>query len=145
MTDQKTDDLQTDDLQTELARLLSPFGLDLTEQTTTYRADAGILRWEARHGTKHVIVEHWTKREDPDERWYLRVGNAGVRVEVLHGLTLDQAVDVCALVGLLPRWQAPLFRAGAAEAADAIESHAPERYDGRAWVAAAKHARDVAR
>lgn len=102
----------TDDLHAVLAPLLAAAGLDLAEQDTTYKPDAGILRWEARAGDRLVIVEHWTRRPEPDRRWYVRVQNDGILIEFREGVTAERAVDACVLAGLLPAEQATGFRAG---------------------------------
>jgi hypothetical protein len=135
------------DLREALAALL-PEGFDLEEQPGFYEQSAGIFRWRAKDGDRQLIVEHWTKRLLPEQRWYVRVQGVGTLVELAQGVTVEQAVDACVLAGVLPPQMASQYRAGVQGAADAIEAFAESIgwYEGDGvWADAIEKAREVGR
>jgi hypothetical protein len=112
----------TADLREALAALL-PEGCDLVEQHGLDGQSAGVRRWRAKAGKHHqLIVEHWSRRHLPEQRWYVRVQGVGMLLELAEGVTVEKAVDACVLAGVLPVEAGSQYRVGALTTAGAVAS-----------------------
>lgn len=123
-------------------------GFALSLQPGYHTPAAGILRWRAaRPGVGSVVIEHWTLRRLPEQRWYARIAAPGLIVEFTEGVIVRKVVDACVVAGILPMTSASTYSAGVTAAADAVEAHAESigwYEDGGVWADAIEHARQAA-